>query len=224
MENEKKITIPTKINAKWIAKGILTIILLVFMWSAYPGYGFHTLYLSDTASHRYVTSEAISNTVMTQYFTPILPYLESIQLAVEFNEEYETEEKVTFVLCKETGKELFSCEIPLKDMESNLYYEVKVNQRLKTGEVYYWSLTTPIDEAYDWKPMYTEYPEDQEPENVRFLVGDNAYGSSEAQTISRYVYYDHHDKVVIIGGFWAGALLAYIVGLEIINRVFKTRS
>ena len=221
----KSITLKNNINAKWIAKGILTIILLIFMWAAFPGYGFHTWFLSTTASHRSVTTEVLSDSVLaTQYFTPVLPYLRSIQFAVDFEEQFEGEENATFSLCEESGKEIFSREISIADMESSLYYEVEIDKRLKTGRVYYWSITSPMDSSYDWKIMYTEYPEDQAPENTQFLVGDNLYGGVEAQTISQYVYYDHHDKIVIIGGFWACGILFYIVCLEIIDRIFKMRS
>lgn len=210
---------------KWIARIILTCILLIYMWAAFPGYGFHTWYTSITSSHRYITTESLSNaTVTTQYFTPLLPYLKSIQLAVKFNNEVTANENVTFSLYSENGKLLFTKDIPIADMASKRYYEVEIHKRLKTGKNYYWTLTSPMDAAYDWQIMYTEYPEDQAPENTSFLIDGTPYGITEAQTISQYIYYDHHDKVVIISGFWASGFFVYLIALEIINKIFKTSS
>lgn len=207
---------------KRIATGILTVILAVFMWSAFPGYVFHTWFWSDTASNHSVVTEVLADSVLTtQYFAPILPFIRSIQFAVEFEEEVDEGETVLFSLCDEDENVIFSQEIPISDMESNTYYDVEINQRLKTGRNYYWSLTSPMSAAYDWKMMYTELPGDQAVENQLFLIGNDTYGSGDAQTISQYVYYDHHDKVVIIGGFWSGGILVYLICLEVINRILK---
>ena len=207
---------------KWIARLVLTIVLLVYMWAAFPGYGFHTWYHSNTHSGRSITTESLSNSVpATQYFTPVLPYLKSIRVAIKFNAEYMGTENVTFSLCDENNQVLVSRDIPIADMQSKRYYEVEIDKKLKMGKNYYWSLTSPVDSGYEWQIMYTEYPEDQAPENISFLLDNAPYGNAQAQTISEYTYYDHHDKVIIICSFWASGFFVYLIGLELINRIAK---
>lgn len=207
---------------KWIAKGILTILLLLFMWSVYPGYVFHDNYLSTTASNRSVATEVLSDSVLvTQYFTPQLPYLISIQIVAQFDETAMREETLIFSVCEENGKMLCSYDIQLEEMESGMYYDVLVDLKVKPGEVYYWSLTAPAEEACEWKLMYTNYIEDQAPENSLFLVGDNQYGGENSQTVSQYNYRSHFDKSVIIAGWWMSGILVYIICLEIADRMLK---
>ena len=216
----KRDSLRKKDIARWIATGILTIRLLVFLWAAYPGYVFHDYFLSKTMSNRYTSTEVLSGQMMaTQYFVPQLPRLYSIQIAAEFDEEKTNGETVTFSLCEESGNVLFTRDIALSEMEAATYYDIVVNQKLEPGRTYFWNITSPRDSAPGWKVMYTEYVEDQAPENILFHIDDNPYGNEAAQTISQYNYYQHHDKSLIIAGFWMMGILAYIICLEIIRRV-----
>lgn len=208
--------------ARWIVVGVLTAVLLVFMWAAYPGYIFHGFFLSRTISNRSTVTEVLSNqTLTTQYFVPQFPYLRSIQIAVEFEEEKTENEKVAFSLCEESGEALFTCNIALGEMKSGVYYDIVVDQKLKQGAVYYWNITSPTDSTLGWRVMYTENVDDQAPENNLFFVDNSLYGNEDAQTISQYNYYQHLDKAVIIAGFWMSGILVYIICLEIVDRIFK---
>ena len=208
--------------ARWIVTGILTIILLVYIWAAYPGYVFHDFFLSKTLSSRYTSTEVLSSqSVATQYFVPQLPRLYSIQIAAEFDEEKATGETVTFSLCEESGNVLFTRDIALSEMEAATYYDIVVNQKMEPGRTYFWNITSPQDPSSEWKVMYTEYVEDQAPENSLFCIDNIPYGDEAAQTISQYNYYQHHDKSLIIAGFWMMGILAYIICLEMIRRVFR---
>ena len=104
----KRDSLRKKDIARWIATGILTILLLVFLWAAYPGYVFHDYFLSKTMSNRYTSTEVLSGQMMaTQYFVPQLPRLYSIQIAAEFDEEKTNGETVTFSLCEECQTNFF---------------------------------------------------------------------------------------------------------------------
>lgn len=221
MKNRKQGRVQKKGYARLTAVGMLTILLFIFIWSVYPGYIFHDLYLSRTISNGCAATEVLSDAVsVKQYFKPQLSWLGSIQIAAEFDTEAVKGETLFFSLCEESGKVIFSCEVVPEEMESGMYYDIAVRKKLNTETVYYWCLTSPESADCKWQLMYTEYVENQAPENLLFLVGDDGYGSENAQTVSQYTYYIHFDKAVTVAGYWISGILIYIICLEIVDRIF----
>ena len=205
----------------WIRAGV-TVLLLLFMLAVYPGYLARDTYLSRTNSVQYlITDELEEATVVEQFFQPLHTYLNSIQFAIEFNEQAVGDACLSFRLWGEEQKMLASCEIPLKEISSQCYFNVEINKMLRQDKVYYWSLVMPEGNNLGCRLMYTENGELQAPENRRVLVNGEAYGAERAQTISQYRYYVHADKAVILGNYWCCAILVYLVAMECINRLFK---
>lgn len=204
----------------WSVRCILTVLLIGFVLWTWPGYLAHDYYVSETFSGHYETTETLSNySVITQYFVPQKTHLASIQFAAIFNEENVENEKVEFVLYEESGREIFSEEILLEQIENGSYHDINVNKRVTVNEKYYWVLVGPETESVNFEVMYTNYVEDQSPDNTLFLLNDEQVNEG-AQTISQYTYLVHPDKVIIIGEYWTGAVLAYIICMDVVNRFF----
>lgn len=201
-------------------KCVLTVSLVAFILCVWPGYLFHEEYVSRTFCDRYEPSEILlPGDAATQYFVPQRSFLAGIEFMVHFKEAYTGSGTVRFVLCEESGREIFSQDIILEQMESDEYYKVEIRERLKEGAVYYWTLVSPDDERAELQVMYTGHMADQAPENTLFLMNDEQYGET-SQTVSQYTYFIHPDKVIIIGGYWMGAVLVYLVGMDIATRIF----
>ncbi|MDE7043478.1 MAG: hypothetical protein K2O97_00370, partial [Acetatifactor sp.] len=67
--------------------------------------------------------------------------------------------------------------------------------------------------------MCTNYTEDQAPENTLFLLNENQVGEN-TQTVSQYTYLVHPDKIVIVGGYWMGFVMLYIICMDVATRLF----
>lgn len=52
-------------------------------------------------------------------------------------------------------------------------------------------------------------------ENLSLWINGEDTGNN---ALNLYEYYAHHDKAVIIGSFWAGALLVWLILLEVVDR------
>lgn len=207
----------------WTARCILTVILVGFMLWAWPGYLAHDYYVSETHSGRYEPTDVLSgeNTV-TQYFVPQNTHLAKIQIAVLFDNESIEDEAIEFALYEESGKEIHSEVIPLKQMITGHYYDININKRVKTDRQYYWVLSAPESDRIDFQVMFTGHLADQAPDNTLFLLNDKPIHDT-AQTVSQYVYLSHPDKIVIICVYWLSEILAYIVCLELADRFFGTK-
>ena len=213
-----------KTNRKlyWMRAGA-TVLLLLFILAVYPGYLARDEYLSETNSARYLlTDELRGAAVAGQSFQPLHPYLNSIQFAIEFDEQAAGDESLSFLLCDEGQKVLESREIPLKEISSRCYYNVEINRMLRRDKVYEWRLVMPEGADLGCRLMYTEVRELQAPENRGFSVDGGRYGAEGAQTVSQYQYHVHADKAVILGNYWCGAVLLYLVVMECINRLWKS--
>lgn len=213
-----------KTNRKidWIRAGV-TVLLLLFMLAVYPGYLARDKYLSRTNSVQYLTTDELGEaTVVEQFFQPLHTYLNSIQFAIEFNEQAVGDACLSFQLWGEEQKMLASCEIPLKEISSQCYFNIEINKMLRQDKVYYWRLVIPEGTNLGCRLMYTETRELQAPENRGFLVNGEVYGEEGAQTISQYQYYVHADKAVVLGNYWCCAVLLYLVAMECIHRLFKS--
>ncbi len=204
-------------------KCILTVLLIVFILSTWPGYLFHEEYVSRTLCDRYESSDILDpGSVATQYFVPRGRHLSGIEFLVLFNESCVGNGSVEFLLCEESGHEIFSREIMLEQMESDEFYRVDFPVRLKEGTTYYWMLVGPDDEDAGLQMMYTGHLADQAPENTLFLLNDEQHGET-AQTVSQYIYFTHADKAVIIGKYWVWAALVYIICMDIVTRLFREK-
>lgn len=199
-------------------KCILTVSLIVLILCIWPGYLFHEEYVSRTFCDRYEPSDILlPGDAATQYFVPQRSYLSEIEFIVLFNESYAGNGEVRFILCEESGREIFSQEIMLEQMESDEYYKVEIRERLKKGTTYYWILVSPDDESAELQVMYTNHRADQASENTLFLMNDEQYGET-SQSVSQYIYFTHADKIVIIGQYWMWAVLVYIICMEMVSR------
>lgn len=158
--------------------------------------------------------------MLEQHFVPRQTYLKGVQFAAVFEEGNVDNQEISFLLCEESGKEIFSKAVRLDEMESGHYYQVEVDRRLKTDQAYYWALVGPGTAGVDFQLMYTNHVEDQAPENTVLILNENQVGEN-AQTISQYTYVVHPDKVIIIGGYWMGAVLVYIICMDVVTRIFR---
>lgn len=212
MKTEKKIW------RLWAARGILTILFIGFALCAWPGYLAHDSYISKTNSIHYECTDTLSeHSMVMQYFVPQKTYLRAVQIAVSFEEANTENEKIEFILWEGSGKSIFSKTLLLEEMESDCYYEIVVNQWVKTGQEYCWAIVGPETDRVGLQAMYTDHPDDQAVENMRMLLNDDQAGEN-MQTISQYVYYVHPDRVIVIGGFWLGAFLIYIICMDLAAR------
>lgn len=207
----------------WAIRCILTVALVGFILCVWPGYLAHDYYVSRTFSERHEPTDVLlPQSVAVQYFVPQRSHMTGIEFALLFNEEKAGNETVRFILCEESGREIFSQEIMLEQMGSGCYYNVEIDERLKAGETYFWALTGPDAEDIELQIMYTNHLTDQAQENTLFLLNDVQYGEI-SQTISQYTYLIHSDKIIIIGEYWAGAVLVYIICMDIVSRFPKRK-
>lgn len=208
-------------QALWIARGVLTIILIGFVLWAWPGYLAHERFVSQTSSVHHESTDVFPAYGMAeQHFIPQKTYLAGIQFAAYFEEQSVENEEAIFLLCDESGKEIFSSAIKLDEMVSGSYYEVKFGRWLKTDQEYCWKIVGPAAADVNFQLMYTNHVEDQAPENTLFILNGNQVGEN-TQTVSQYVYFIHPDKVIVIGGYWMGSVLVYIICMDILTRIFR---
>lgn len=202
-------------------KGILTLILFLFCLSVWPGYLIHDYDLSRTISEGALFTEVLKDSdIIIQYFSPQKVLLSDIEFAIDY-EEQNKGEILLFTLCNEEGKELFSCSIPMEEIEAGSYYSVPVRQRLKVGEIYYWSLSAPEGWRGGCRLMYTPIVANQALENLHMEVSGQLYDPETYQSVSQYNYIVHKDKAVIAGTYWTGAIVLYLIMMELIDRLFQ---
>ena len=117
-----------------------------------------------------------------------------------------------------------SREIALSDMTSERYYVMPIEKTLSTKKIYHWTLTVPENSGCDIRFMYGEHGGGMAPENVRLERNGYLLGAEDAQATAQYVYKIHPDKIVIIGGYWLGNVLIYLLLMEAVDRVLKKLS
>ena len=212
-------------KAEMICKGILTLLLIIAELSIWPGYLVHDSYLSASYSEYAVFSEPVTEeTEITQYFQPLYSKLDQLEFVLEFNQEAAGDRKVRFALYDENGTEMMSREIALSDMTSERYYVMPIEKTLSTKKIYHWTLTVPENSGCDIRFMYGEHGGGMAPENVRLERNGYLFGAEDAQATAQYVYKIHPDKIVIIGGYWLGNVLIYLLLMEAVDRVLKKLS
>lgn len=212
-------------KAEMICKGILTLLLIIAELSIWPGYLVHDSYLSASYSEYAVFSEPVTEeTEITQYFQPLYSKLDQLEFVLGFNQEAAGDRKVHFALYDENGTEMMSREIALSDMTSERYYVMPIEKILSTKKIYHWTLTVPENSGCDIRFMYGEHGGGMAPENVRLERNGYLFGAEDAQATAQYVYKIHPDKIVIIGGYWLGNVLIYLLLMEAVDRVLKKLS
>lgn len=212
-------------KAEMICKGILTLLLIIAELSIWPGYLVHDSYLSASYSEYAVFSEPVTEeTEITQYFQPLYSKLDQLEFVLGFNQETAGDRKVRFALYDENGTEMMSREIALNDMTSERYYVMPIEKTLSTKKIYHWTLTVPENSGCDIRFMYGEHGGGMAPENVRLERNGYLFGAEDAQATAQYVYKIHPDKIVIIGGYWLGNVLIYLLLMEAVDRVLKKLS
>ncbi len=212
-------------KAEMICKGILTLLLIIAELSIWPGYLVHDSYLSASYSEYAVFSEPVTEeTEITQYFQPLYSQMDQLEFVLEFNQEAAGDRKVRFALYDENGTEMMSREIALSDMTSERYYVMPIEKTLSTKKIYHWTLTVPENSGCDIRFMYGEHGGGMAPENVRLERNGYLFGAEDAQATAQYVYKIHPDKIVIIGGYWLGNVLIYLLLMEAVDRVLKKLS
>lgn len=204
---------------KWIWTGIGILAVLAVMFCAWPGYLIHRDYVSETWSNNCTVSEPLAEgEKLYQFFRPAYPWLMSIQIAVSFLPPDTGEAALRLELYDEAGDVVFETDIPLQDMESNLYYTVPIRRKLDTGQTWCWSVSPVHAGANEVRLMYTEITSNQAPENIMMRSAQREYGAG--QTVSQYSYAVHLDKIHIIC-IWLGTFCLYIAFLEAVHRYYS---
>lgn len=210
----------------WAVKGVLTVALITCILCVWPGYLIHDEYVSESRGARYEPTYILApGDVAAQYFVPQRSHMSGIEFAIIFDDTYIGDASIRFVLREESGQEILSQDIMLEQVPSGWFYTVEFDERLKAGETYYWELVVPDVKKLDLQIMYTNHLTDQAAENKLFLLNGEKYGDygDITQSISQYVYLSHPDKIIIIGKYWAGAVLIYIICMDIVSRISKPR-
>lgn len=209
-------------RAEMICKGLLTLLLIILELEIWPGYLVHNVYTSSSYSEYAVYSESMTEeTQITQYFQPLYSRLDQVEVVLGFVQEAAGDRKLHFGLYDENGTEMLSQEISLQDMTAGHYYTIPIEKKLSTKKMYHWTLTVPENSGCDICFMYGEHGNGMAPENIRLEKNGNLFGADDAQATARYSYEIHPDKIVIIGGYWKGNALIYLLLMEVLDRAFK---
>lgn len=219
MSGQKK----KKINkAEVIGKGLLTVLLIALELAIWPGYLVYNNYMSSSYSEYSVYSEPITErTEITQYFKPLYSRLDQIEFALGFEQEAVTDQVLHFVLYDEKNTELMLQDFPLGSMSADHFYALPLGVSLSRKQTYHWTLTIPEAAECNIRFMYAEHGNGVAPENIRLERNGGLFAAEDAQATTRYYYKIHPDKVIIIGGYWLGNALIYLILLETMNKAFK---
>ncbi len=205
---------------RWVWLGLkvlLTVGLVVFCAGVWPGYLIHTakvaeLYTEDISQTPWLSA----GDVALQYFYPEDRWLSKIKIALAFDESAAKGEYLNFEIQDETGGKVCGREIYFDQIESGCYFEAAVKEKLKPGKEYAWMLSLPEESRLEYAVLCTGDAAGNAVENQVLLINGR---DAERNAINQYEYYAHYDKAVIIGGFWTGALLVWLVLLELTDRV-----
>lgn len=184
----------------------------------WPGYMANNHYTSTTNSSFSQPSDTLSGSgVIEQYFVPQYSHLYGIQFVVNYDEDSIYDENCTFQLCSEDGKVICEKNIPISEIQPNLYYEVSAKRILNTNKTYCWKLILPPNAPKDFHVFYSEESPTIAVENQKMIINDR-YINETAQTVSQYIYLSHSDKALIIGTYWFMGVIVYLILAECINR------
>lgn len=204
---------------RWIwlgLKALFTVGLTVFCAGVWPGWLIHTyktaeLYTGDI----WQTPWLSTGDTALQYFYPEDSRLSRIKIALAFDESVAQGAYLIFEIQDENGGQVCNQEIFFDQIESGCYFDVAVEEKVKTGGEYAWMLSLPDEAWLEYAVLCTGDAAGNAVENQVLLInGEDAGGNA----INQYEYYAHYDKAVVIGGFWLGALLVWMVLLEFTDR------
>lgn len=205
-------------RAGWgiIIKALLTGGLVVFCLGAWPGYLIHTYQTVDLYPQNvWQTPWLSTGDVAEQSFSPVYSRLQRIKAAVAFDESMVTEEYLQFTLYDDTDKKVYTKKIYFKKIHNRLYFDIVVEKKLDPRREYTWTLTMPDATGLQYALLYTEDTSGTIQENS--VLSINAE-STQGNAVNQYDYYAHYDKTTIVGKYWAGAVLIWILLLELTDR------
>lgn len=201
---------------RWIiVKILLTVGLAAFCLGVWPGYLFRTYQTIPSNGGAQLTSWLSAHDVIQQQFSPSYSWLSRIKAAVAFDENMFTDEYLIFELWDESGKCLCSREIYFNQIDDSIYFDISVNKRLKPGRQYVWTLTLSEPAELQYALLISDNADNNSGDNdTLFINGEDTHKNA----LSPYEYYAHYDKAQIIGGFWIGAILVWLLLLEVADR------
>lgn len=203
----------------WIGiRALLLAGLVLFCISVWPGYAFHSyLEITKYTSQVTQTSWLAAGDVVQQYFYPQYSRLSKIKMAFLFDENAAAEEYVIFEIKDKKGESIYRREIYFDQISSDCYFDIDVGgKKLKPREEYIWTLALPDGAAMDYSVMCQTAEDIISDENQTLWINGV---DTQSNALNLYEYWKHPDKATIIGGFWTGALLVYLIFLEIVGRV-----
>lgn len=203
----------------WVIRILLTLLLGVAMLATWPGYAVYDTYCSTTNSYGCdVTEPLASGERIAQYFVPQSSVLDCIEIAFQYNEDAVLEEALEFELYRASGESVLKTTIPMKQIPNGGYFGIEIGKRVKAGESYYWSVTSPQKESCGLIAMYTTNVANQAVENTYVTINEELFPAEAAQTVSQYVYRIHPSKVVILAKYWTVYIIIWLICLELVDR------
>lgn len=203
----------------WIGiRVLLSAGLVLFCLSVWPGYAFHTYLTVTKYTNQVIQTPWLSaGDVVQQYFYPQYSRLSKINMAFIFDENAATGEYVIFEIKDKKGESICRREIYFNQIRSDCYFDIDVGgQKLKPHEEYMWTLALPSGGAMEYSVMCQTAEDIVSVENQTLWINGE---DTQSNALNLYEYWKHLDKATIIGGFWTGALLVYLILLEVIGRV-----
>lgn len=199
------------------ARIALTLLLICFCAGVWPGYLFHTF----ETENRYTTNVFESVSIKAgesakQWFVPRDKWISRIKLAVVYDDRVLDDDRFQFAILDEQGKTVMEEELYFSNIENGGFFSVSVDQKVKPDKMYCWKLFMPEDARITCSLLCTEDTNGNAVENRTLDIADS---QSVGSALNQYEYYAHHDKMVIIGGYWAGAVVIYLLLLEVVHRL-----
>lgn len=199
-----------------IIKALLTAGLAVFCLGVWPGYLIHTEQKVDLYPQNvWQTQWLFAGDVAEQSFSPVYGRLLRIKAAVVFDESAVDGEYLQFTLYDDTGKKVSGKKIYFDEIESRYFFDIAVGKKLDPGRIYTWTLTMPDETELQYALFYTEEASGIIIENSMLSVNGE---STQGIAVNQYDYYAHYDKSIIVGKYWTGAVLIWLLLLELTDR------
>lgn len=205
----------THINIWFVLKVILSVGLAIFCFGVWPGHLIHTdraieLYTGNTRPSQWLTSEDTAQ----QYFSPENSWLSRIKAAIVFDMTVD-DEYLNFTLWDGKGKSICTRKIYFSQIVSGGYFDIPINKKLVQGGEYVWTLTLPATFDLQYAVLITDDAAHNAQEDISLVINDL---NTPYSAVNMYFYYTYFDKAEIIGGFWFGAFIIWLLLLELTDR------
>lgn len=206
----------THISIWLVIKVILTVGLAIFCFGVWPGHLIHTdraveLYTGNYVPPQWLTSKDTAQ----QFFSPENSWLSRIKAAVVFDMAAD-EEYLNFTLWDRKGKSICTRKIYFSQIESGGYFDIPINKKLIPGDEYVWTLTLPAAFDLQYAVLATDDAYHNAQEDISLVINGS---STPYNAVNMYFYHAYYDKVQIIGGFWIGGLMVWLVLMELTDRI-----